>query len=197
MASLGKAARVRVAGPPKMADDYAREFPADFPQLQDKYKKKSGPSVLYNCIAWAATECHRWWEPHQDAYWPLELTLDYDLDYTLENYVGAFELQGYKACNSPARERGFQKIAIYLGQDEKPTHAARQTWRGFWLSKLGPNIDIRHENLDVLAGGAYGRVAQIMKRPWTVINLLKAIVLSIRVSRFLHRTWSRGANNEF
>ena len=184
--------------PPKMVDDYAKNFQAEFPQLQDKYTKKSHPSSLYNCIAWAADECHRWWEPHPDAYWPFEITLNYEEDYTLENYTRAFELLGYEVCHNldATRTRGFQKVAIYIDQDRRPTHAARQTWRGFWLSKLGKNVDIRHENLGLLERGEYGTVARIMRRPWRVTNLLKEIILSIKVSSFLHSAESKDRNNE-
>jgi hypothetical protein len=164
-----------------MADDYAKHFPSDFPNLRNDYKKRSDPADHYNCIAWAALECDSWWEPRPDAYWPLPIMRDYALDYSVQNYVRAFELMGYEACISPHREKGFQKIAIY-GEDGIATHAARQTWRGFWVSKLGPNVDIRHESLELLEAGIYGRVAQIMKRPWTVCNLLKSVKLSIRVS---------------
>jgi hypothetical protein len=162
-------------------DNYARDFGVDFPRLGNRFKKRSEASPDYNCIAWAACECHRPWWPNPFAYWPPGLSLDC----TLENFVEAFRGLGYELCgNGRNRERGFQKIAIYVDAYGEPTHAARQLWRGSWVSKIGTgNVDIEHASLDVLEGPLYGRVALIMKRQWTVPNLIKTFFLALKVSR--------------
>ncbi len=45
-------------------------------------------------------------------------------------------------------------------------HAARQLKNGTWTSKLGVEDDISHPSPDALAGGSYGDVKLIMKRPY-------------------------------
>ena len=45
------------------------------------------------------------------------------------------------------------------------THAARQLPGGKWTSKLGKAEDIEHDTADVVAGGIYGEVVELMKRP--------------------------------
>lgn len=164
-----------------MADDYRFSF--EFPNLLNHYKKKSQNSTQYNCIAWAAGESHRHWWPNEgtEVYWPLDLTFEEDVDCRLENFIQAFELLGYECCEGQAREKGYQKVAIYC-KDGKPTHAARQLWRGSWVSKLGTrNIDIEHETNKLLEDGLYGKVAQVMRRPWTARNLVKSVLLSLKV----------------
>ena len=61
-------------------------------------------------------------------------------------------------------EAGFQKIVIYLDDDDKPTHASRQLETGKWTSKLGREIDIEHDTPEVLNGPEYGTAKIIMKR---------------------------------
>jgi hypothetical protein len=48
-----------------------------------------------------------------------------------------------------------------LNQSE---HAARQLGTGRWTSKLGPDEDIEHDDVDALEGDHYGVVVRIMKR---------------------------------
>lgn len=120
----------------------------------------SPPSRRYNCIAWAANETHRLWWPDPNVYWPPGISLDG----SLESFIQAFKSKGYEPCDSSDYEVGFQKIALYVGDNDRPTHAARQVPSGFWTSKLGQNLDIEHE-LSALEGGMYGRVSQILKCP--------------------------------
>lgn len=61
-------------------------------------------------------------------------------------------------------EQGYEKVALYVDHDGKPTHAARQLPTGRWTSKLGKIEDIEHE-LEGIAGSVYGSVAKILKRP--------------------------------
>jgi hypothetical protein len=77
--------------------------------------------------------------------------------------VQAFATLGFISCDDDTVESGFEKIAIYVNNQGKPTHAARQLGDGRWSSKLGNAVDIAH-SLVGLTNSAYGSVAQILKR---------------------------------
>lgn len=104
------------------------------------------------------------------AYWPPSVPKDE----TVECFVQAFATLGYKPCKEPTFEFGFQKVAIYAGEDGIPTHMARQHFLGTgWLSKLGDLEDIVHPELrsvqgrtEPLPAEGYGAVVQILKRTW-------------------------------
>lgn len=133
-----------------------------FPGLRDSsYAITSAPSVDYNCIAWAAEDSGRWWEPDPLLIydWPPNVPRDD----TIAAYVDAFRALGYELCESPAHEPGVQKVALFV-KDGLPTHAARQTDEGRWTSKCGQLDDIVHE-LTALEGEHYGTVAVILARP--------------------------------
>jgi hypothetical protein len=136
-----------------------------FPNLQASgYCVTSPPATNYNCIAWAAGDTHHWWWPVSAPiggyYWPPGISCDS----TLASFIQAFELQGYEVCDNEMLEPGFEKVAMYVGPDGVPTHAARQLESGAWTSKLGKLEDIEHSALAALEGEAYGTVAQILKR---------------------------------
>ncbi len=79
-----------------------------------------------------------------------------------------FASLGYQKCElaeSAELEIGFEKIAIYVGQNGLPTHAARQQKDGSWTSKLGHWYDIEHSTPEGVQGLIYGTVETIMKRP--------------------------------
>jgi hypothetical protein len=134
-----------------------------FPRLRvTGYEVTSQADEAYNCIAWAAGETDRWW-------WPDSLGSDYWPDnvpriVSLAAFVQAYETVGYEVCEGDAWEAGFEKIAIYVNREGKPTHAARQLPDGSWTSKLGRAEDITHA-LDGLVGENYGAVTQMMRRP--------------------------------
>ena len=127
----------------------------------------------YNCIAWAANDTSRWWEPVawispgmgqiplSPYYWPSGLPLG---DYSTANYVRAFETIGYEVCASGELDSDHEKIAIY-SKDGRGSHAARQRVDGVWLSKLGRNVDIEHATPEALEGDQYGQVEILMQRP--------------------------------
>src|ERR1035438_2136458 len=124
-----------------MPPAYARNFPTNFPRLGNRYSRKSSSTDQYNCIAWAMSECHRPWWPgcvEPAGYWPLDLPQDE----TIENFIVAFQKKGYELCDGTHHEWRFEKVALYANQMGIPTHAARQSWRGTWFSKLGTNVDI-------------------------------------------------------
>jgi hypothetical protein len=136
-----------------------------FPALSAAgYAVTSPAAPDYNCIAWAAEDTNRWWEPVPiplpGYYWPDGVSLEL----TLASYVQAFESIDYRVCDDDSVEDGFEKVALYGDADGVPTHAARQLASGEWTSKLGKSVDIRHRSLAALEGEMYGRVACVMHR---------------------------------
>lgn len=134
-----------------------------FPNLKSPgYSIKSPISIYYNCIAWAANEADRWWWPdvNEQYYWPAEVKREE----SLTAFIKAFGLLGFKPCKDSKLEPGFEKVAIYVDRDGKPSHAARQLPSGMWTSKLGNLEDIEH-TFEGLENSHYGKVAKILKRP--------------------------------
>jgi hypothetical protein len=113
-----------------------------------------------------------WWEPPSGAgygrsfrrrnYWPPNFGGE-----TLEDWVAIFIAQGYEKTNNYAIEEGFEKIAIYVDQNDlSPCHVAKSDGR-VWKSKLGKSHDIEHATLDLLEGYGrydYGIVGEVLKR---------------------------------
>ena len=144
-----------------MAIEGSGELERFFPALAGSgYRITSRATPRYNCIAWAAGDARRWWEPDEgeDCYWPG----DAPREYTLDAYVAAFASIGFVTCGDGALEAGFEKVALFASGGE-PTHASKQTADGAWSSKLGPLEDIAHP-LRALDGEQYGRVARFLKR---------------------------------
>jgi hypothetical protein len=130
-----------------------------FPGLRAAdYQVTSASDVRYNCVAWAAADVARWWEPSPRGYWPPGV----QRGLTLEVFIQAFALLGYEPCETDALERGVEKVALFASHGEV-THAARQLPSGRWTSKLGVGVDIEHA-LRSLEGGIYGEVAQVLSR---------------------------------
>lgn len=141
-----------------------QKIEASFPSLRSHgYSITSQATIEYNCIAWAAGDMGAWWwpDPMNLGYWPPSIPRKE----TLEAFVKAYELLGYDICKDASHEEGFEKIAIYVDSNGKPTHAARQLSSGRWTSKLGELEDIEHTTLDGLYGPTYGSVAVFMRRP--------------------------------
>ena len=72
---------------------------------------------------------------------------------TLEAFEAAYATLGYAPCADGTLETGYEEIVLYaIGA--KPTHAARQIvmgeHAGHWTSKLGPEIDVRHDSPQAL-----------------------------------------------
>ena len=133
----------------------------DFPRLTAQNHRITSPATRdYNCVAWAAGDVERWWQP--GVYW---LPPDWpDDDFGMGALEQVFAQLGYQDCNLDATlEPGFLKVALY-GSGFTYTHAARQLPDGKWTSKLGKGEDIEHDTPDDVAGGLYGEVAEIMKR---------------------------------
>jgi hypothetical protein len=138
-------------------------IPQMFPRLRhEPFQVKSPRTIKYNCIGYAADdEDHVWWPGGK--YWPGGV----QRDDSVPAFVAAFATRGYECCDSDAIEPGFEKVVLYVDEQYgRVTHAARQLTDGRWTSKLGPQWDINHL-LEGVCGPhpAYGRVAQILRRP--------------------------------
>jgi hypothetical protein len=136
-----------------------------FPGLRGAgYRVSSPPTDAYNCIAWAVGDVHRWWWPDdpERTYWPAGVPRVE----TEDAFRAAFAAQGFLPCEDAEPEPGYEKVAVFVGSDRIPTHAARQLPDGRWTSKLGTLEDIEHP-LDALSGAIYGSVVWVMKRPIT------------------------------
>jgi hypothetical protein len=136
---------------------------ASFPRLlPENHRLASPPTLDYNCIAWAAGDTENWWQP--GVHWPTAVPAN---EYGLGVLEEAFRAMGYEPCDDARLEAGFEKVALY-GDKVLYTHAARQLPSGRWTSKLGKGEDIEHDTPDDVAGGSYGEVAMILKRPVAV-----------------------------
>jgi len=128
-----------------------------FPALpSDGYVVVSPETTAYHCIAWAAGESHRWWEP--GIYWPIQPGDD------LATLISLFASLGYALCDDDRLEVGYQRVALYADDFGNWTHAARQLPDGWWTSKLGEAVDILHRSPHALVSDSYGEVCAIMKR---------------------------------
>jgi hypothetical protein len=128
-----------------------------FPDLADDgYIVSSPESAAYNCVAWAAGESHRWWQP--GVYWPAPPGDD------LGTQVALFTSVGYEPCNNDGLEAGYEKVALDADDRGDCTHAARQRPDGWWTSKLGEAVEILHRTPRAVVGDAHGDVRTLMKR---------------------------------
>jgi hypothetical protein len=131
----------------------------EFPRLTATNHRVTSPATSdYNCIAWAAQDTGRWWQP--GVYWPCSAL---PTDFGIEILVEAFGSLGYEPCAVADFETGVEKVALY-GSSLFYTHAARQLPNGKWTSKLGRDVDIEHDTPDDVAGGLYGEVIQFLQR---------------------------------
>jgi len=131
---------------------------ADFPRLTDQNHQITSPSSWqYNCVAWAAGDSSRWWEPR--SFWPVE----HESDFGLAALERAFHALGFQTATDGSLVPGVEKIALYV-HSTFWTHVARQLPNGVWSSKLGGMEDIEHRAPEHVAGGVYGEVAGFMMR---------------------------------
>lgn len=133
-----------------------------FPRLTEQnHQVTSPPDVTYNCIAWCAGDTRHWWQP--GVCWPVRASRD---ECGIAALVEAFRALGYDGGADESVEAGVEKVAVY-GSGLVYTHAARQLPTGRWTSKLGKAEDIEHDRPDDVAGGVYGELVEVMKRPIT------------------------------
>jgi hypothetical protein len=128
-----------------------------FPRLTPENHRVTSPATTdYNCIAWAARDTGRWWEP--GSYWPVA-----GAGYGPDALEAAFLALGFEPCPDGSAEAGWEKVALYAAGPFY-THAARQLPSGAWTSKLGRSEDIEHDTAEAVAGGVYGEVFRFLKR---------------------------------
>jgi len=127
------------------------------------------PSHAYNCIGWAFGDNTRWWWPSfGGCFWPKKCVVE---DHTvfggmneLESFKKLFEYAGAESTMDDKPEEGFVKLAVYKGH-KNITHLARLLPDGTWTSKMGDCAKVVNDEPYDLSGGAYGRVAEIIKIP--------------------------------
>lgn len=140
--------------------------PADFPGLDPaSFAITSQHTRTYNCIAWAAGESKRRWEPDPLGiyHWPAGV----QREYSIESFIKAYETLGYRVCFGSELEGGIEKVAIFSIAEsgiQRPTHAALQLESGKWTSKLGDLEDIEHDPLQSVNGPLYGTPTVYMSR---------------------------------
>lgn len=139
------------------------ELERAFPNLKPgNYGRTSDPTDTYNCIAYAAGDTNRWWDSY--SYWPAECVKCSDFNCLFGMFLKAL---GYAKCENGDLENGVEKVAIFADGRDHWTHAARQLGDGWWVSKLGIDVDITHETPEALEGTSYGRVVLFLKRAIT------------------------------
>ena len=142
----------------------SHEREQNFPNLPGHYSVHSAetPDLDYNCIAWAAHDTHRWWEPsgNPGTYWPSGVPRHN----TVHDVRLALATVGFELCPDASTEQGHEKIAIYGLARGRFSHVARGE-DGQWTSKLGAWEDIEHDTLESLESAFYGTVVTFMKRP--------------------------------
>jgi len=155
----------------------------NFPNsYQYPFEITSPYTPAHNCIAWAYEDSSKWYWPDTGNrwYWPEEIPRKEKLSC----FIALFDSICYRKCKNGDLEKGFTKIAIFVDQNGKPTHAAKQLLDGYWTSKLGDSFDVRHTIL-AIEGGVYGYVAVYMKRPKNIyiLNLLRKIYKPFKKAR--------------
>jgi len=79
----------------------------DFPRLTpDNHRITSPATSDYNCVAWAAGDTGRLWQP--GVYRPVSVET-----YGPEALEKAFRALGYEPCSDGSPEPGFEKVALY------------------------------------------------------------------------------------
>lgn len=134
---------------------------AKLPNLtQANHRITSEDTSDYNCVAYAAGDERRKWDPYIH-YWPAEA----QKDYTIEALLSAFQAIGYSQCAGGKLEHGYQKVALFVNTKQNLyEHAARQNNDGSWSSKLGDSFDIWHKSPHGVEGPEYGKLIFFMKR---------------------------------
>lgn len=137
-----------------------------FPSLfKSGYRVTSPKTPSHNCIAYAAGDLKKKWEPTTippipGYYWPPGARRDNHPD----ALKSAFETLDYLLCDNAELESGFEKVALYADSSGEWTHASKQNENGEWSSKLGNEEDIVHKSPHCFEGSIYGKVVYFMKR---------------------------------
>jgi hypothetical protein len=133
------------------------------------YVVTSPKDASYNCIAFAAGDTARKWDPGRlpepGYYWPADATRD-DND-SIDALKLAFRSIGFDECPDGGLEEGYRKVALYAIHHDDWLHVAIQEASGDWSSKLGSSYDIRHKTPQCVEGATYGKVVCFMKKSVT------------------------------
>ena len=105
----------------------------------------------YNCIAAAFGVEEQWWWPEGPG-WPIAE----DHGTSVKSFDALVKHFGGERCDGPDMEEGYVKLDLYIDEYGEPTHMARQTIRGTWISKMGGNMEVEHD-LNELDGEGYGK----------------------------------------
>jgi hypothetical protein len=152
---------------------------------RSKCRITSPATIKYNSVAWSAGEDGRNWQPllMGGYYWPNDIAKEF----TLSAFISLYRSLGFEQVPGiPCEyEEGIERIAIYVGKDNRPSHVARQITnemidsypshpefrqtRGQWTSKIFDQEDICHDSInDLEQSNQIGRAVVIMIRRSTV-----------------------------
>lgn len=126
------------------------------PKLKPDNFEAIGPGdSKYNCIAWSLGRRDGW-------VWPGTKVEDFDKLYREQGYVPLDTLD-------LSHQDGVEKIALFgIPQRHggvEATHAARNDAEGRWMSKLGTEPLIRHDDPHLVSGPSYGDIVKVYARP--------------------------------
>lgn len=136
-----------------------------FPALKGGkgYRDTSGPTIEYNCLAWALGIDWIRYDPEPKCagyYWFPGV----EREWSVKAIRKIFEQHGYSVCDSYDFEEGYEKVVFYIDDDGNPEHLARQLSNGKWTSKIGDLNDIEHDTLDSIVNDDYGKPGLVLKR---------------------------------
>jgi hypothetical protein len=142
------------------------------PRLSDAvygvdYTIESISTTEYNCLAWAMSDCSRFWSgsPMGGYFWPDDLPIGVPV---IGVIVEMFRRAGYAECGDSTHVVGAEKVAIYADSYREVLHVARQVPNGRWASKMGALADIEHATVELIECNWIGQVAVILCRPLNV-----------------------------
>lgn len=144
------------------------DYEIGFPNLKTSdHQKTSERDDKYNCIAWIfGAQDKRWWPVDADeAFWPRPL--DFSKSH-LEALIELLLQLGFTQCSDGSSAPSIEKVAVYVGDDGDLSHAAIYKISGpdtgYWSSKIGQNVDIRHKHVTDIEGPRYGAAKLFFSR---------------------------------
>jgi len=163
----------------------SRPAPADDPeeearQLADRGFNlardavRSGSTPEYNCLAWTVDDFESMWSPVPlipvgggrfeelgGYFWPCDVPPTMGIDTVAQMYAN----RGFRECDDPAPDPGFDRVAIYGFDKIVCEHAAVQRDGEEWSSKMGAGADVVHPDPYAIEGGlGVGTVQVLMRR---------------------------------
>jgi hypothetical protein len=119
----------------------------------------------YSSFGWAIErDTSNYWSTSSGYYWPSNSPRVN----SLKVLIDIFQEIGYIKMdilpeNYNEYVDGYERVAIYVNEDNIPMHASRQLIGGIWTSKL-PKYRIEHRTLAFLEGDHFGCVTEVMHR---------------------------------